>query len=211
MSRPLVLVSQRRDVLMDRGESRDGLDDRWPRLLWALGFTAVPVPNDRSIAAELMGLLQPAAVLLTGGNDVRRASPGHVRERNESETLLLQGAKRQGLPALGVCRGFQMMNTYLGGGLAEHDGHVRVRHEWPVGVASTLGWCNSFHELAISGDVLAKGFDAGLTCPDGTVEFAFCLELRWTGVMWHPERENGSEQAQASLVRAALQGDRWVP
>jgi putative glutamine amidotransferase len=204
-----VLVSQRRDVVVDRGEARDGLDQRWTGLLWSLGFLAVPVPNNPSVAAAMLEQLQPSAVLLSGGNDVRPASPGFVDERNQAEAVLLAGAMRLSLPALGVCRGFQMMNVHLGGSLVHTGGHVRTRHEWPQSLANNPGWCNSYHELAISLQGLARGFDAHLTLADGTVEAASCQALRWTGVMWHPERDNGSAEYQLGLVRAALEGREW--
>ncbi len=71
--------------------------------------------------------VSPDAVLLCGGNDI-----GEVVERDDTERRLLSYASDRALPALGVCRGMQMMALWAGGILARVSGHVRTRHRLQV-------------------------------------------------------------------------------
>lgn len=48
--------------------------------------------------------------LLSGGNDI-----GKIDERDKTERRLLDYASDRALPALGLCRGMQMMALWAGG------------------------------------------------------------------------------------------------
>ncbi len=77
----LVGVSQRVDTLPDRNETRDALDQRLVKWITSCGFIPVPVPNTLQgcIHNWLMNL-QPAALILSGGNNI-----GQHPDRDESE------------------------------------------------------------------------------------------------------------------------------
>lgn len=127
--------------------------------------------------------VKPDAVLLSGGNDI-----GEVSERDNTERRLLDYARDSALPALGICRGMQMMAVWAGGSLSPVSGHVRTRHrlqaanpgEWPDEV-------NSFHNFALADCPL--GFVVAARVKDGTIEAIRHETLPWEGWMWHPERE----------------------
>lgn len=203
-----VAVSQRVDVWADRGERRDALDQRLCQWLMAAGCIPLPVPNTLSApimaerAEELQSWLhavKPDAVLLSGGNDI-----GEAPERDNTERRLLAYAKELALPALGVCRGMQMMAVWAGGSLAPVSGHVRTRHrlqasanmcEWPNEV-------NSFHNFSLAG--CPSGFVITASAEDGTIEAMHHETLPWEGWMWHPEREPQFNPTDAMRFRALL-------
>lgn len=206
-----VAVSQRVDVWADRGERRDALDQRLCQWLLAAGCMPMPVPNTLSAPfmvshdGEWQGLqnwllaIKPDAVLLSGGNDI-----GEAPERDHTERRLLAYAKELALPALGICRGMQMMAVWAGGSLAPVSGHVRTRHrlqaatdsgEWPDEV-------NSFHSFALT--ECPDGFVATARANDGAIEAMRHATLPWEGWMWHPEREPQFNTTDVMRFRALL-------
>lgn len=179
------------------------------------------------LAAGMDGLL------LSGGADIDPARYGEAphaetdsprAERDAFEFGLLQSALDSGLPVLGVCRGFELLNVAFGGSLVQHlpdaVGHPRHRPapaEYGVSrislaagsrVAGLLGpevKVRCYHHQAVGR--LADGLTAVGWADDGTVE---ALELpgeRFVlGVQWHPEETLDDLRLFAALVAAAGEG-----
>lgn len=105
----LVIVTQRVDVISDRDERRDSLDQSMIEWLTQAGYTAVVIPNvligtsggaaTKKIDSWLKAI-NPSALLLSGGNDI-----GECIERDNTECYLLAWAKTGSIPVLGICRG----------------------------------------------------------------------------------------------------------
>lgn len=184
-----VLISQRVDVLPDRDERRDALDQAWTDTLSILlGERALicPMPNRFRDVDGTIAAWAPSLIVLSGGNDI-----GSAPERDRTEEALLVRAEAERIPVLAVCRGMQMMQHYLGGRLERVEGHVARQHA--VGAAASEVapaelLVNSFHAWAIPGDGLAEGLEPTYLHADGTVEAARHVKLPWLAVMWHPER-----------------------
>lgn len=181
-----VAVTQRVDVIADRGERRDCLDQQMVRFLLDAGFLAVPVPNSMVVSeSEPSGSLQdwisglnPTGIVLSGGNDL-----GSIPERDHTESQLLQWASEEKVPVLGICRGMQMMGAWAGGSLKSVVGHVRTQHDLQGEIS---GLANSFHNYAFAD--CPPGFSVLSRSEDNEIEAIWHENLPWEGWMWHPER-----------------------
>lgn len=192
-----ILISQRLDAVPGRDEERDALDVRWAQLLFSLGFLPIPVCSALAGQPDYLAQLQPDAIVLSGGNNIGQASA-----RDTLETQLLDYAKAQQLPVLGVCRGMQMLNHYLGGSLVTVNGHVATRHALQGAWAQQYGYqqVNSYHNQAITRATLAAELDVLATSSDGVIEAVQHSDLPWLGIMWHPEREAHLQSADQQLL-----------
>lgn len=129
--------------------------------------------------------------------------------RDSFEFGVIEEALEQELPILGICRGMQIVNVYLGGTLivdlptAGFESHVERetfdrRHDLIVEPNSLLGVItgngplkvNSIHHQAV--DQLGKGLMVSSKSDDGVVEsLEWVLKDRMPFLLliqWHPER-----------------------
>lgn len=202
----IVAVSQRVDAYPDRHETRDALDQRLPRFLAAANLVAVPVPNNLAQAESLgaepakldvwLAVVKPAAIVLSGGNDV-----GACADRDTTERLLCQYAAQHNLPLLGICRGMQMMAVIAGGELKKIEGHVKTRH---ILTGEISGAVNSYHKLTVA--TCPDGYRVIARSEDGAIEAITHNHLPWQGWMWHPEREAPFERADVERLTTLFHG-----
>lgn len=182
-----VVVSQRVEWVKARAEVRDVLDQRLVDWLLHIGVLAVPVPNVLQTQGALVAWLAriaPQAVVLSGGNDI-----GSCKERDDTETNLIEYAADFGLPLLGICRGMQMMASYAGAKLVRVGGHAGTRHSLSFkSTGSELpSEVNSYHDWTIEN--CPSGYEVLAAAQDGTIEAISHIDRLWEGWMWHPERE----------------------
>ncbi len=186
------------------GEVRDALARDWAGFLAAAlpGWQWLPIPNLGAAAAVYAQAWQLDALIFSGGGDV-----GRDARRDDTEAALLGWARRCNLPVFGVCRGFQAIQVALGGSLAPCEHHVGRRH--PVrllalpelDVEPSLEEVNSVHRFGIRCEALAEGLQPFAVTADGWVEGATAVQGRLAGVMWHPEREQPSQQRDVRILR----------
>lgn len=130
-------------------------------------------------------------LLLPGGGD--------IGERlDEPEQKLIQSFVQSGRPILGICRGMQALNVYLGGDLRDDTpGHQQLQGDLihrtlTVGrLARLLGRCpavTSNHHQSLRR--LGRGLQAVQAAPDGVIEAVEHCSLPILGVQWHPERQS---------------------
>ena len=173
--------------------------------LEALGAEGVKAAADVD-PAEYDGLLLP------GGADVdpaRYNQPNIGAHEIDPALDALQFAAldrffRAGKPVLGICRGHQVLNAYMGGTLIQDLPNARV-HDWDRGlsadkahatfaeegswIAALYGrrfWTNSAHHQAVL--LPGPGVAVDQHGPDGVVEATHCPGRPVFSVQWHPER-----------------------
>jgi putative glutamine amidotransferase len=141
------------------------------------------------------------------------------------EGTVLQMALERDLPVLGICRGIQFINAYLGGSLyqdlpSQHPSEVEHHQSPPYDVpahavalveGSPLRRClgverlpvNSYHHQAVRR--LAPGLEAMACAPDGLIEAAYMPGKRflWT-VQWHPEFSYKTDEYSRRIFQALI-------
>ncbi|HZP96952.1 MAG TPA: gamma-glutamyl-gamma-aminobutyrate hydrolase family protein [Candidatus Limnocylindria bacterium] len=194
--------------------------ERYLRVLRDAGAEVVVLePGDR-IPPDLAG------VCLSGGGDIAPERYGEVDserrcenvlpERDALELALARQAMDGDLPVLGICRGFQLINVALGGGLAmdvpghQVKGDEVIEHVLEVADGTKLARAtapgrmrvNSRHHQAVTPDRLAPSLRATVR-HDGLVEAFESDAHRWVvGVQWHPERTSEVDGAAARIFGA---------
>ena len=214
------------------------LGDKYARAV-KLGAHAQPVMFPLADAAQVPQLLSWVdGVMLTGSPS--NVHPSHFNEEvhdpslpldpeRDSLTLaLVRACLQQGVPLLGICRGFQEINVALGGSLhqAVHDVPGLMDHREPDGVpidqqyavshpvaiapdsamaqwaGGTQAMVNSLHGQGVAR--LAAGLRPLAHAPDGLVE-AFEIEGAQSfafAMQWHPEWRCWENPFYSAIFRA---------
>lgn len=180
-----IIISQRIDYLSDRDELRESIDVRLILFLKKLGYTPYVISNFLQEDIEpWLNQLNPIGIILSGGNNIN-----DYADRDRTEKHLLEYAIRYRLPVIGICRGLQYMNHYLGGTLKRVINHIGNKHAlsglWPM--MKSIDMVNSYHEFAI--DQLGDGLEV-LASYESIIEAVEHKKYQWLGIMWHPERES---------------------
>lgn len=188
----------------------------------------LPIGIMRPNAEDAEALLAHAdGLFLMGGNDVdsaRYAEPNRAciscePLRDELELLLIRKAMERRMPILVICRGFQVLNTVMGGSLhqdIEHEMEGGMHHDYHYDSAGTLLkrnilahkvdiaehsllaslantsniGVNSLHHQGIK--TLGRGLRAVAHAPDGLIEAVEIEDYPFgLGVQWHPEELGG--------------------
>ncbi|WP_191601020.1 gamma-glutamyl-gamma-aminobutyrate hydrolase family protein [Marinomonas algicola] len=201
-------ITQRVEVTASYGERRDCLDQQWFLLLESLGFLPVPVPNSLMDVSAWCRSMQLDGFILSGGNDLSHL-PGAANcapDRDRTESALLDYASLECLPILGVCRGMQFINHYMGGSLSAVTQHAGTRHlVEPIGHSEVFNAyagqaVNSFHNWGIPSGKLGNNLVSEIVSPTKEIEAYSHETLPWIGIMWHPEREQPFSKLDTALL-----------
>ncbi len=186
---------------------------RYLDAVWRAGGLAVVLPytTDRERLREYSVIFD--GFLFSGGVDVNPSLYGEEKqfdsveiddERDAFEQALFAAAYPTGKPILGICRGIQSVNVFLGGTLHQHiEGHRQTENgeNRPQDISVVEGSLlhricgktalrvNSFHHEAVKD--IAPGLEIDAISPDGYIEsmhspthpFLFCVQF-------HPEIYN---------------------
>lgn len=198
----------------------------------AAGGAGVLLPPQPDPAAAADAVLDGIdALLLTGGLDVDPALYGaepHPEtdeprtDRDAWELALLAGARRRGIPVLGICRGLQLANVAAGGTLHQHlpDALGTGRYQLGGGVFATntasaedgtrlaaivgAGGLSvrSYHHQGI--DRVGDGLVVSARSDDGLPQAIETTDGPWfLAVQWHPEEDAADRRLFAALVAEA--------
>ena len=139
-------------------------------------------------------------LLLLGGGDIDPARYGQQMDkrcgmpqpvRAAVELTLVRRAAEKRIPALGICRGVQVIAVAHGGTLVQDLPTEPVYHQMAFHHLDTRQDYNppsrkgtSFPHQAV--DKEPPGFDAIAWSPDGAIEAIWSERLLLLGVQWHP-------------------------
>ena len=217
MTKPLIAVTAK------RSDAAWVLDHVQPYLDAVAAASGEP----RLVAPDMYGPTDPdlqslaCGLLLSGGGDIHPDRYGQPAAGTEAESIdepldhleltLAAAALSAGMPVLAICRGLQVLNVALGGGLVQHiDGHRspsqitprpvlyhQVQLEPATLLAAILGRSetvrvNSYHHQVIDDACLSDQLRVSarsLLNDDGFIEAVESPSQQWVlGVQWHPER-----------------------
>jgi putative glutamine amidotransferase len=234
LRRPVLAVVDVSDAGRTDPAFHDVLTSLTARVLAAaerVGFAPVRLAAEQlGTEALLAATVDADAVVVMGGEDVAPELYGGAaayegagqffRAADEAQVALVRYAVAERVPAVGICRGMQVVNVALGGDLVQHlhdGGHVRpgvpaesmVDHPVTVsagsGLARALGATSltvrSSHHQAVGR--LGSGLEVVATAPDGTVEAVEHVDAPLWAVQWHPEDAGAVGDVLADLLSAA--------
>lgn len=145
--------------------------------------------------------------------------------RDEFECALFKAAYKTGKPILGICRGMQVINVFLGGSLHQHiDGHVQTEERGarthsvtlsPEGMLSKIEGgevieVNTFHHQIVKR--LADGLIVdGVSSLDGYIEAYHHANHKFLlGVQWHPEAFFEESETSRKIFEAFIRACREI-
>jgi len=194
-------LTQRVEVLTERDEGRDCLDQAWTHLLIDNGYWPIPLPNCVENVGGLVETLSLDGVIMTGGNDLDGLPCGvnTAPQRDAFERKLLNYCTKRHIPLLGVCRGLQMLAAHYGGMLVREAGHVACSHPIHiepdfVAVFGERDQVNSYHDWGILEEGLCADLQIAAIAPNHTVEAVVHKKNPQIGIMWHPERVSADDR-----------------
>ncbi len=194
-----VIYTQRVEIVESYQERRDCADQRIADFIYACGFLPVPVPNKNDILEEFVLQLQPAGIILTGGNSLEKYG-GNAPERDRTDRRLIGIAIEKGIPLYGFCRGMQSILDYFGDALVSIGGHVAVRHK--VYCENASKEVNSYHTQACVELGKQSELKVISRTEDDVIEEICHSKFLIHGTMWHPERENPFRETDIECVKA---------
>jgi putative glutamine amidotransferase len=180
--------------------------------------------------ASLLSLTDASdAVMLMGGEDISpRFYAGaedydfesqHFETADEGQIALVNRAISRGTPLLGICRGLQVINVALGGGIVQDLGtetihknlgapirDIMAAHTVELDASSRLAGDLGVAELVVQSahhqavGRLGDGLVVVGSAPDGGVEAVEHRDAPITGVQFHPEDPGAPAGQLAALV-----------
>lgn len=199
------------------GFNRDYVFDHYSTCIEKIGAAPMilPITTKEEVAKTYIDRID--ALIMTGGIDVNPFLYGEELagetevpfiERDNFDFMLIKAALNKNIPILGICRGMQIMNVYLGGSLhqdikyygdtniqhVQRSNHHEAVHFVDIEKGSLLHTLiggkqkvNSVHHQCIK--ELGSGLKASaLSSSDKIIEAYESVDKnRILGIQWHPE------------------------
>lgn len=203
----LIGVSPR--ILVEKGVEKEFVNKRYLTPLHKRNLNTIMLTTENPNLEEILNLCD--GFLITGGADI---NPKHFNEENKGDShdvidsldevdkqIVLHAAKYN-KPVLGICRGHQAINIFLGGSLHQDIGnsHNEDPHIHQINTVKNnfINFehkiiVNTYHHQAVK--KLAPDMEIIATHNDGTVEAIAHQKLPIFGVQWHPEINSNSPES----------------
>jgi len=193
-----ILVSQR--LINYKSDLYYSLSGEWSNFFNKFeDIMIIPIFNKETINLY-MDNLEISGIIITGGNDIYNKNESYdvlttisSQLRDELELHLIDRAIQKNIPVLAICRGCQLLAYHDNFKLEKQDNHVRTKHNLIsvnksryVSIDSVV---NSYHDYVIIPNE-SDNYNIIALSHDGYVEAIEHKEHKILGIMWHPEREN---------------------
>ena len=179
-----ILVLPRLDYFPKYDEFRDNLDQKFSEWLIINKFTPIIFSNSLYKIHNLRKMLiklEIKGVILTGGDFSKKT------DRFKTQKKILEIAKKQKIPVLGICQGMQMISVFFGGQLKKVKNHVRTFHYLTSTKKNRFPFkIKCYYQYALKS--CPKNFEITSLSEDKIIESIKHKKLKWEGWMWHPER-----------------------
>lgn len=227
----LVLLTER-VFFLDRLGQVSGLERGYLEFFSKMGVQTISFSPWTNSAKEILDRHPVTHIVFTGGNDVSpevyKENPDkpsdYSMDRDRFEMDLLKEAAERKIPALGICRGMQLMNVYNGGKLVQDlhahlgfDGHPpRINHTVKVvdeklkeKISRSEFSVNSFHCQAVTVKKMSSELKASLIAENEIVEGFYHPTLPMAGIQWHPERMGAPNDVDKVLIESFLKKELY--
>lgn len=191
-------------IIYENNIKKQFVNDNYIEYVKLAGFTPIILPLQPNID-DLLELCD--AFLITGGDDLHSkwyneelsSKAGTIYlEMDEMDKYVIEYGCKSKKPILGICRGLQAINVFMGGSLVQHiedDSHKKISSNVEFNVVHNASIfdrvyndnskINSYHHQCIKD--LAPNFDiCGYS--NGCIEAICHNKLPIIAVQWHPEK-----------------------
>ena len=202
MKKTLKLIGVSPRLLTEEGTEKEFANRNYLDQLLKYNCNVIMLTLNNPKLEEVLALCD--GFLITGGADI---NPQYFGEENlglskeviaDLDTVdkqIIDFAVKNKKPVLGICRGHQALNVFMGGTLYQDigDDHRRIlqNHEVKTIPNEVLNFdeeilVNSYHHQAVNKP--APGMQVIAYHADGTAEAIVHESLPFIGIQWHPER-----------------------
>ena len=210
--RKLVCLTSR-TMLDEIGQEKQFVNTRYIKPLTERGLNTMMLTLDNPNPEEIFHLCD--AFVVTGGVDLdpltyKDVNTGLSKDMHPSldllDSLVIKYAKTTKKPLLGICRGLQSINVFLGGTLYQDVAQLGLKHNGISGnhkintvendilkFESEIA-VNSYHHQAIK--KLATGLKIIGKQTDGIIEAVIYESSPMIAVQWHPEMRPSSPESK---------------
>lgn len=197
-------------ILVEDGVQKEFVNTRYVKQLTNRGFNVIMLTLDNPNPKAILDMCD--GFLITGGFDI---DPKYFNEDNNGlsqncnhsldilDKEIVEYAALYQKPLLGICRGHQAINIFLGGSLHQDIGKthksIKSDHEVITFKNNFINFkpnikVNSYHHQSINR--LAPNMEIVAKHLDGTIEAVVHKSLPIFGVQWHPEMMADSEESK---------------
>lgn len=201
-------------LLVSEGVEKQFVNTRYLIPLQERGFNTVLLTLNNIDNEAILSLCD--GFLITGGDDL---DPSSYHESNAGlskdsdlrmdalDKAVIDYAIKHQKPLLGICRGLQSLNVFMGGSLYQdlglkNESHKSIKKDHFVTLDNneTLN-VNSYHHQAIKR--LADDLEIVAIHSDGTIEMVKHKRLPIFAVQWHPEINHQLQASQFIFAKFA--------
>ncbi len=200
-------------ITKESGTEREFINSRYLKPMIDRGFSTILLNTTNHNNEDILDLCD--GFIVTGGTDI---DPTYYNEDNNGlskgiypdadiiDKAVVLHAHKNKKPLLGICRGLQSINVFLGGSLyqdldTKNDTHKNIPKDHMIQTTKhpLFNWpnkisVNSYHHQAIK--TLAPNFDITARHDDGTIEMIVHQSLPILAVQWHPEINADSDESK---------------